>query len=220
MLIDGYDGGPLVAGEPLVARPGFWSNHLLGLCGPGGEPAWFGDDGADADAMSEALMDPERWPVFRVPFEDGYEVLVVYRNLVGDYGVDYLCKHPSWGSARRIASWEGSLEGPALLWPELVHIVDGPRDGAEGVKDPAARLLLLLPLLNEPAAPDTAAARLSAALVSVGAPQDTAPVTARRLLDHSGGHSWHQPMWESPLSGRSGSTRPAGSGVLARLGIA
>ncbi|WP_277622446.1 hypothetical protein [Streptomyces sp. CB03238] len=31
MLIKGYDDGPLVAGEPLLTRPGFWSNYLLGL---------------------------------------------------------------------------------------------------------------------------------------------------------------------------------------------
>ncbi|MFE6759233.1 hypothetical protein ACFVDQ_37545 [Streptomyces sp. NPDC057684] len=68
MLIKGYD-GPLVAGESLLARPGFWSNHLMPLCsdGAGAErpaPEWFGDDGADTDALSETLFDPERWPVF------------------------------------------------------------------------------------------------------------------------------------------------------------
>ncbi|MER5918209.1 hypothetical protein ABT124_50280 [Streptomyces sp. NPDC001982] len=221
MLIEGYDGGPLVAGEPLVARPGFWSNHLLGSCcrDVGAEPEWFGDDGADVDAMSEVLMDPERWPVFRVPLEGGYGVVVVYRNLVGDYGVDYLLTHPSRSSAHRIASWEGDLEGDTLRWRELIRIADSPSSVAEGIEDPAARLLLLLPLLNDHALPDEAVETFSAALVAVGAPQDTAPNTAEHLLDHSAGGVWHDPTWTSPLSGSSGSPGSTGSGVLARLGI-
>ncbi|MFF0431731.1 hypothetical protein ACFYU9_05830 [Streptomyces sp. NPDC004327] len=36
MLIEGYDVGPLVAGESLPARPGFWSNYLLAMCSDGG----------------------------------------------------------------------------------------------------------------------------------------------------------------------------------------
>jgi hypothetical protein len=35
VLIKGYEDGPLVAGESLLARPGFWSNHLLAMCGDG-----------------------------------------------------------------------------------------------------------------------------------------------------------------------------------------
>lgn len=95
---EGYEdqGGPWVAGEPLTARPGFWSHHLLGLCGGDarGEPEWFGDDGADVDALSEVLMDPEGWPVFRVPLANGHGIAVVYRNLVGDDGIDYLHTRP------------------------------------------------------------------------------------------------------------------------------
>jgi hypothetical protein len=221
VLIEGYGGGPLTAEEPLVARPGFWSNHLLGSCcrDAGAEPEWFGDDGADVDAMSEVLMDPERWPVFRVPFEGGYEVVVVYRNLVGEYGVDYLLTHPSRSSAHRIASWEGDLEGDALRWRELIHIADSPRSGAEGIENPAARLVLLLPLLKDHALPDEAVEMLSAALVAVGAPQDTAPATAEHLLDHATGGVWHDPTWSSPLSGSSGSPGSTESGLLARLGI-
>ncbi|MFJ4467143.1 hypothetical protein ACIP2X_06400 [Streptomyces sp. NPDC089424] len=222
MLIEGYDGGPLVAGEPLADRPGFWPNHLWGPCcrDAGGEPEWFGDDGADVDAMSDLLTDPERWPVFRVPVEGGYEAVVVYRNLVGDYGVDHMFTHPTWSSARQIASWDGDLHGDALTWRELVHIVDSPSSTAEGVEDAAARLLLLLPLLIDHALPDEAVATLTAALIAVGAPRDAAPATAQHLLEHSAGMAWHDPTWGSPLSGGSGSPGPTAGGVLARLGIA
>lgn len=119
MLIMGYDGGPLVAGESLLARPGFWSNYLMAMSGGGSsaahaDPECFGDDGADTDALSEVLLDPERWPVFRVPAEDGPGAVVIYRNLIGDYGIDYLLTHPGGSYAQRIASWEGCLSGTGL----------------------------------------------------------------------------------------------------------
>ncbi|MFJ3338938.1 hypothetical protein [Streptomyces sp. NPDC086766] len=221
MLIEGYDGGSLVAGEPLVDRPGFWSNHLWGPCwrGASAEPEWFGADGADVDAMSDLLMDPKRWPVFLMPVEGGYEAVVVYRNLVDDYGVDYVFTHPSWSGARQIAGWDGDLHGDTLTWRELIRIVASPSPTADGIKDPAARLLLLLPLLAEHAPSDEAVATLTAALIAAGASEDTAPTTAQHLLEHAAGNAWHDPTWGSPLSGSSGPPSPAVSGVLARLGI-
>ncbi|MGW8885838.1 hypothetical protein [Streptomyces sp. NPDC055749] len=206
MLIKGYDDGPLVAGESLLARLGFWSNYLLAMCSDGAcaerpSPEWFGDDGADSDAMSEVLFDPEQWPTFRVPAEDGPGAVVIYRNLVGDYGTDYLLTHPDRSCAQQIAGWEGDFSGTGLTWHELVGIADSPSAAAEGVQDRAARLLLLLPLLTDPDLPEAARARLIAALTAVGAPQDTASTTAEHLLAHLERRSRHDPAWESPLSG-------------------
>ncbi|WP_037627879.1 hypothetical protein [Streptomyces aureus] len=205
MLIKGYDDGPLVAGESLPARPGFWSNYLMMCCDGASAtrpvPEWFGDDGADTDALSEVLFDPERWPVFRVPAEDGPGAVVIYRNLVGDYGIDYLLTHPGRSHARQVASWEEELSGTGLMWDELVRLADSPSPGAEGVEDTAARLLLLLPLLADSEVPEPAPVRLSAALTSVGAPQDTAFSTAEHLLAHLTRRSHHDPTWASPLSG-------------------
>ncbi|MEU9057502.1 hypothetical protein AB0D13_01065 [Streptomyces sp. NPDC048430] len=205
MLIKGYD-APLVAGEPLLARRGFWSNHLLAMCGEGTSagppsPEWFGDDGADTDAMSETLFDPERWPVFRIPAADGPGAVVIYRNLVDDYGIDYLLTQPGRSCAQRIGSWEGEFSGAGLAWQDLVHMADSPSPAAEGVEDAAARLLLTLPLLDDLEVPETASARLGAALVSAGAPQDTASDTAGRLLAHLMGRPRHESAWGSPLSG-------------------
>lgn len=207
MLIKGYDDGPLMAGESLLARLGFWSNHLLAMCGDRtcGElpaPEWFGDDGADADAMSEVLFDPGRWPTFRVPADAGPGAVVIYRNLVGDYGTDYLLTHPDGSHARQIASWEGEFSGRGLQWRELVRIADDPSAAAEGVHEKAARLLLILPLLSDPDLPKTAPERLAAALTAVGAPQDSASATAEHLLAHLERRALHDPAWESPLSGR------------------
>ncbi|MFF3467145.1 hypothetical protein [Streptomyces sp. NPDC002619] len=205
MLIKGYDDGPLVAGESLLARPGFWSNYLM-MCGDGSSatrpvPEWFGDDGADTDALSEVLFDPERWPVFRVPAEDGPGAVVIYRNLVGDYGIDYLLTHPGRSHAQQIANWEGDLSGTGLTWHELVRLADSPSPAAEGVEDTAARLLLVLPLLADSEVPESASARLSAALTSAGAPQDTVFSTAEHLLTRLTRRSHHDPTWGSPLSG-------------------
>ncbi|MFI1358645.1 hypothetical protein ACH4TV_34520 [Streptomyces sp. NPDC020898] len=206
MLIKGYGDGPLVAGESLLARPGFWSNYLLAMCSDGAcaerpVPEWFGDDSADADALSEVLFDPERWPVFRVPAEDGPGAVVIYRNLVGDYGTDYLLTHPGRSSAQQIASWEGYFSGTGLRWHELVRLADSPSSTAEGVQDPAARLLLALPLLTDLDVPGPAQATLIVALTSAGAPQGTAFTTAEHLLAHLTRNSRHDPGWESPLSG-------------------
>ncbi|MFC9943835.1 hypothetical protein [Streptomyces pratensis] len=206
MLIKGYDDRPLAAGETLLTRPGFWSNYLMAICGDrtGAEravPEWFGDDGADADAFTEILLDPESWPVFRIPATDGPGVVVIYRNLVGDYGIDYLLTHPDRSYAQQIAGWEGEFSGTGLTWHELVRIADSPAPAAEGVGSPAARLLLLLPLLDDLDVPGTAPARLSAALMARGASQNTAPDTAEYLLSHLMDKSRHDPAWNSPLSG-------------------
>jgi hypothetical protein len=206
VLIKGYEDGPLVAGESLLGRPGFWSNYLM-MCGDGPSatrpaPESFGDDGADTDALSEALFDPERWPVFRVPAESGPGAVVIYRNLVGDYGIDYLLTHPGRSHAQQTAHWEGDLSGTGLTWHELVRLADSPSPTAEGVQDTAARLLLVLPLLSDWEVPEPAAARLSDALTSIGAPHDTAFSTAEHLLACLTRRPRHDPAWGSPLSGR------------------
>ncbi|WP_225994094.1 hypothetical protein [Actinomadura rudentiformis] len=135
-----------------------------------------------------------------MPFAEGHSAVVVYRNLLGDYGVDYLLTHPTWGRPRHIARWEGDWTGGVLTWDELRHIVDSPT--TEGITDHAARLLLLTPLLDlldvhEPPA-EQAAARLSTALTAIGAPQDTAPITAQHLLACCAKGIWHDPTWTAP----------------------
>ncbi|MFI5544434.1 hypothetical protein ACIA6E_11670 [Streptomyces sp. NPDC051815] len=209
MLIEGYATGPVTPGEPLLGRPGFWWNHLSVLCGDGacGEqpvPEWFGEDGADADALSEVLFDPAHWPAFRVSCEDGSGAVVVHRNLVGDYGIDYLLVPPGGRRARHIAHWEGDFSGTGLTWRELVGITDGAPSAAEGVRDADARFLLLLPLLDDPRMPCSAPERLTTSLTAAGAPQDTVRRAAEHLWGHLGRRSRHDPSWASPLSGGSG----------------
>ncbi|MEV6781722.1 hypothetical protein [Streptomyces sp. NPDC051098] len=205
-MIKGYDGGPLVPGESLLDHPGFWSNYLLAMCSDGGcaerpVPEWFGEDGADADALSEVLFDPGRWPVFRVPAEESPGAVVIYRNLDGDYGTDYLLTHVGRSYVEQIAGWDGDFSGTGLTWHELIRIADSPSLPAEGVHDTATRFLLLLPLLTDPDVPETASARLIAALSVVGAPQDAVAIAAEHLLAHLTRKALHDPTWASPLSG-------------------
>ncbi|WP_228926431.1 hypothetical protein [Streptomyces sp. DH7] len=216
MLIKGYLDGPLVAGESLLDRPGFWSSHLLAMCGDGAcaerpVPEWFGDDGADVDALSEVLFDPERWPVFRVPAEDGPGAVVIYRNLVGDYGTDYLLIHPDSSRAQRLAGRERAVPAIGLTWHELVRIADNPSAGAEGAQHKAVRLLLLLPLLADADLPEAARERITVALTATCAPQDTAATTAEHLLAHLERRPRHDPTWESPLSGGRTTGRRSGT---------
>ncbi|MFG2867241.1 hypothetical protein [Streptomyces sp. NPDC048338] len=207
MLIEEYEDGPLVAGESLMTRPGFWSSYFLQVYGdePGDarpDPEWFGDDAADTDALSEVLVDPERWPVFRVPTEHGPGVVVICRNLPGEYGIDHLLTGPGPSDAGQVASRDGGYPGTGLTWDELVRIADTPPSPVtQGVEDPPARLLLLLPLLGDAEVPESAKPRLCAALVSAGAPRDTASATAEHLLTGLTDRSLHDPAWGSPLSG-------------------
>ncbi|MEU1618383.1 hypothetical protein ABZ479_13935 [Streptomyces sp. NPDC005722] len=209
MLIKGYDHGPLTAGEPLTDRPGFWTNHLLGWCeaGPDGgrpEPEWFGDDGADADALTEVLHNERAWPVFRVPFGDGHCAVVVYRNLDGDPGLDFLLTHPGWARAEELSSYNGDWYGSGPNWRELAHVAaDVPRSGAvPGVFDPAARLLLLLPfLVDGDRHVAEAGPGIADALVGIGAPEGTAALAAGCLVRGLRPDAWHDPAWGSPLSG-------------------
>lgn len=122
----------------------------MAMCDAGGSterptPERFGEDGADVDALSEVLFDPDRWPVFRVPAADGPGAVVVYRNLPGDYGIDCFLTRPDRGCARQIAGREGERAGTGLTWLELIRIAGSPAPTAEGAEDPDARLLLLLP---------------------------------------------------------------------------
>ncbi|MGW7438454.1 hypothetical protein [Streptomyces sp. NPDC054849] len=118
---------------------------------------------------------------------------MIFRNLVGDYGTDYL-RTPPDGSAAEVSA-------TGLTWHELVRIADDPCRAAGGVEDSAARLLLLLPLLDDLDVPETAPSRLGAALIAAGAPQGTAPHTAEHLLTRLMRRSRHDPAWGSPLSG-------------------
>ncbi|MER5852231.1 hypothetical protein ABT126_35850 [Streptomyces sp. NPDC002012] len=220
MLISGYEDDPLVAGEDLLSRPGFWAAYLMWMGetdDEDGEPdtGWFGADEADLDEAYEKLVDQERWPVFRIPFGGGHSVVVVNRNFPDDQGTEYFVSHPDWGRRHgHLATLDGHQAGPGLSWQELSHIANTTCDpNSPGVHDPYARLLLLLPALGDEDLPGDAEEAVSAALVrAAGTPvAEAARVAARLLLDHP---LWEPARWEipgpSPLSGGE----PSFDGIL------
>ncbi|WP_239144673.1 hypothetical protein [Streptomyces sp. SID14515] len=186
-----------------MGRRGFSANHLLAMCGAGtcaerAVPEWFGGDGADADALAEVLFDPEQWPMFRALVPDGHPVpgvVVVYRNLVDEFGVDYLPGGPGTGAGL------SSALGPGLSWRELIRVADCPEPPADGVQEVSGRFLLLLPLLSGEWSGDVVRERIVAALVAVGAPGGTVGRAAGHLLGYLERRALHDSGWGSPLSG-------------------
>ncbi|MFI8393006.1 hypothetical protein [Streptomyces sp. NPDC085540] len=191
MLIDGFDDDPLIAGEELVSRPGFWAAYLMWMCDPEEyegppTPEWFGADEADADIVSRVLSDESNRPVIRIPFGDGHTAVVM--NRPHDVGTLYIVIHPEWGRHDRLARTGGHPEGPGLSYRELTHIAHTPDLRAPGIHDQHARLLLLLPAMSDEEALEDAADVVAEALVRVGAPAGRAPRVAELLVDH--------PLWD------------------------
>ncbi|AWW43022.1 hypothetical protein [Streptomyces cadmiisoli] len=206
MLIKGFENAPVVAGEELLALPGFWAAYLMWLSQTDEYdpiPEWFGVDGADADAACDALADEDRWPVFRIPFAGGHTALILGRNFPDDPETEYVITHPGWGRHGHLATISGHQAGPGLSWRELQHIARTPDLNAPGVHAEYARLLLLLPALGDQDLPEDAQTVLGGALAEADVPAALAPHLAGALLaDH--------PLWEpaewtlaaaSPLSG-------------------
>ncbi len=180
-----YHSSPTVDGLPLLANPAFWPAHLADLY-EGLSPREFGVDPGDAGALLGRLEDKSAWPVFHVPLAGGHQIVVHYNSGEEYTSVDFFLTHPDWAGDLVLASADQDRIGPGLRWPELAAILDAP-DGAVGVTERHARLLLLLPALGDLDVTDEAVAAVVRALQHYGAPQDCT-VLARRLL---GGH----PMW-------------------------
>ncbi|MER6979794.1 hypothetical protein [Streptomyces carpinensis] len=206
MLTNGFEDAPLVAGQELLALPGFWAAYLMWLSQTeeyDPVPEWFGVDGADADAAWDALSDENRWPVFQIPFAGGHTAVVLGYNLPDDPGTEYFITHPEWERHGHLATVGGHHAGPGLSWRELTHIARTPDHNAPGVHAEHARLLLLLPTLGDQDMPEEAADVVGDALARAGVPAALASGLAEALLaDH--------PLWEpaewtlpaaSPLSG-------------------
>jgi len=179
-----YSSAPVADGLSLLDEPGFWAAHLVDLA-EDVPPEAFGVDAADAGAMLERLQDKSAWPMFTVPLEGGFAIVVHYNSGEEYTSTDYFLVHRN-GPDAVLASTDQDRIGPGLCWPELAAMLPVP-DGAVGVTDPHARLLLLLPVLGDAATPDEAMDVVVEALIAQGAPEGCEPL-AQRLLE---GH----PMW-------------------------
>ncbi|MCH0538590.1 hypothetical protein I3F58_03250 [Streptomyces sp. MUM 203J] len=189
--IPGHEGGPLIEGNAYLDHPLFWPVHL-GSClrGEDAQRAAFGADWDAAMELYRALSADREWPVFSVPLRSGHTIYVVYRNLGGDQGVDYLISHPTWPVAETLAVDDGHFMGPGAAWPELLSAARQPAQ--EGVGDTDARLLLLFPTLGDARLPDDAAVPLTAALAALTLIEEPAEV-AGMLLENQG--QWEPAHW-------------------------
>ncbi|MCX5140095.1 MULTISPECIES: hypothetical protein [unclassified Streptomyces] len=189
--IAGYEGSPLVDGSRFLDLPLFWPCHFgSSLWGEEAQAVAFGPDWDDAQELYRTLSSPDEWPAFTVHLHSGYALHVVYRNMEGDHGVDYLLSHPDWAEAVTLATDDGHFMGPGLSWPELEASAD--QTSTSGVGDPDARLLLLFPVLGDADVPETAAPRLAAALERLTIVEDPAGL-ARALLENQG--QWTPASW-------------------------
>ncbi|MEU7823551.1 hypothetical protein [Catellatospora sp. NPDC049133] len=153
MLFPGRADYPLLDTSGLVLDPAFWPGYLFWAYDIGELMEMLDVDGADVDALSVKLTDPERWPHLRVPLREGGHLAVIYRNFPEDAGIDFE-RVGADGAPVTLASMEGDQPVGVLEWDELVGIATtAPR--RSGVVLPMARFLLLLPLLAE--APEDAA---------------------------------------------------------------
>ncbi|MCI3272359.1 hypothetical protein [Streptomyces cylindrosporus] len=191
LKIPGYEDGPLVQGTAYLDDPLFWPVHL-GTClrGENAQRAAFGADWDTAMELYRVLSSEREWPVFSVPLSSGHTIHVVYRNIEGDHGVDYLIHHPAWSAAETLAVDDGHFMGPGMAWPELLSTARQP--AKEGVDDADARLLLLFPTLGDAQLPDDAAIPVATALAALTLIEETAEV-AGMLLENQG--QWSPAHW-------------------------
>ncbi|KOX30876.1 hypothetical protein ADL06_11195 [Streptomyces sp. NRRL F-6491] len=191
MKIPGYEQGPLVQGSAYLNDPLFWPVHF-GTClrSEDAQRAAFGADWDAAADLLHLLHDEREWPVFDVPLRSGHTFHVVYRNVEGERGVDYLIHHPTWPAAETVAVDDGHFMGPGTAWPELLSVARQPTTG--GLDDADARLLLLFPTLGDALLPDDAATTLTSALAARTVIEEPAEV-ARMLLHHQG--QWAHAHW-------------------------
>ncbi|MEU6702658.1 hypothetical protein [Streptomyces wuyuanensis] len=191
LRIPGYQDGPLVQGTAYLDDPLFWPVHL-GSClrDEDAQRVAFGADWDAAMELCHVLSAQREWPVFSVPLSSGHTIHVVYRNLEGDHGVDYLIHHPAWSAAETLATDDGHFMGPGMAWPELLSAARQSAPG--GVDDPDARLLLLFPTLGDALIPDDAAVPLTAALAALTLIEETA-AAASLLLENQG--QWSPAHW-------------------------
>ncbi|MCZ4118992.1 hypothetical protein [Streptomyces sp. H39-S7] len=192
LKIPGYEDGPLAQGSAYLDDPLFWPVHL-GSClrGEDAQRAAFGADWDAAMQLYRVLSSEREWPVFSVPLSSGHTIHVVYRNIEGDRGVDYLIHDPAWSAAEILAVDDGHFMGPGMAWPELLSAARQP--ATEGVDDADARLLLLFPTLGDAGLPDdAAAATITAALTALTLIEEPAEV-ANTLLENQG--QWAPAHW-------------------------
>ncbi|MEV5942200.1 hypothetical protein [Streptomyces sp. NPDC051994] len=195
-----YVDSELVAGEQLAREPAFWLAHLLVTMGDPSEDAEeYGVAQSAYEAMLDRLSDAEQpWPVIRVPFGGGHTAFAVYANFEDENTVEFAVRHPAWDRLGHLGQCGPESAGPGLSWAELTVIAASLPESAsdlDGLVGQAQRLLLLLPMLGDPATPEEAWAVVARALSRCGIPGEVAPRFARELLGTDADDRRVEPFW-------------------------
>jgi hypothetical protein len=170
----------------------FWAAHLLRQgYDEDAVLSGFGIDEEAARARFEQLSDPDRWPIFCLPLDDGRALTAVYRNFGEDEGVDYLLETDD--QCLRMSVLEGSFQGPGLSWGELRGLLQ-----ADGPVPAEARLLMFLPMSGEADTAEAARPVAAEALRQLGAAGDIDELADALTEDHP---MWDLPQWERDAEG-------------------
>ncbi|MFE9204227.1 hypothetical protein [Micromonospora sp. NPDC007230] len=145
----------------------------------------------DCFSYFDRLTDPDAWPVFRLGLRDGHEIDVVYRNLTGDMGTEYVLCRSGGKHKLDLANVGGHEFRPGLSWSELIAAATW-SSAPYGVVEPDARLLLLLPAFGDADLPADATAMLTAALTSCGAGSRAGALAEWLLEDPEDWPHWRQ----------------------------
>jgi hypothetical protein len=179
--------GLITGGSEFMDRPGFWAAHYLNQSVDEDDLAaevW-GVPIETIREVMEQLTDPASWPAFEIGLDGDAKLAVVYRNMDGDYGVDYLLVPGSEQECVMVAALEGHYRGPGISWPELSAVADRFADPLER----ARAMLLLGPMLGDVEAVEPEAiAELAEALRLTGGTGDVEGF-ARLIVSEN-------PLWE------------------------
>lgn len=189
---------PLVDGEHLLAREGFWPAYYFcqGLCVEEDGDVVLPSFDVPEETVHEVIgefANPEAWPVFTVPVSESAEICVATRNYEEDQGFDYLVCCEGLEPSIQIAALEGCGYGPGISWPELQGIVDRTPDPLRR----AHALLLLAPMYGDAEHAEAACSAFEWALVSVGGNRDGGRLA--RYLASEGVEG--QPTWRHDEKG-------------------
>ncbi|WUR58112.1 hypothetical protein OHS32_23705 [Micromonospora chokoriensis] len=171
MMDAGYEDLPIVDGVPLLSDELFWPTYLAATMAPHRDSLVTSAFGVAIDDCFEyfaRLIDDEAWPAFRMPLPKGYEIDLVYWNEPDEKGTQYILCHSDRDSNIDLANVGGHEFRPGLSWPELAAAAHS-GSAPNGIVDPSARLLLLLPAFGDADVPPDATATVTAALMSCGA---------------------------------------------------
>lgn len=181
---------PVLTDDPeRLDDPAFWPAFAFLVRESETAPHAFDVDPADVEQYAADLMlDEKRWPSITLELAAGHRMLIVFRNLEEDTGIDYLLQPADGGETLIFCLLDGHFRGPALRWSELLTVA-----GQAPVPGRAQRLLLLLPTLGDSETPDDAIDVVAEALDDVGVLPEHRLTLARELLDNG---AWNDADWE------------------------